>query len=469
MTAKEVLAFCKKENIQSIDFKFVDTPGTWQHFSIPVSELELEIFSDGLGFDGSSIRGWKSIESSDMLIIPDPASAFRDPYCATPTLSLTCSIIDPVTREAYNRDPRQVASKAEKYLQNLGVGDTAYIGPEPEFFVFDEARYEQGQNSSFHLVNSVEANWNTGRDEGPNTAHKIRPKEGYFPVSPADTQQDIRDEMVADMIRCGIIIERQHHEVATGGQAEIDMRFDSLVRMADKTMLYKYIVKNVARRHGKTATFMPKPLFQDNGSGMHTHQSIWKGGKPLFAGKGYAGLSDMALYYIGGLLKHAPALCAFCSPTVNSYKRLVPGYEAPVNLCYSARNRSAACRIPLYSENPKAKRVEYRPPDPTANPYLAFAAMLMAGLDGIKRKIKPGDPLDKSSYELSPAEAKKVPSVPGSLGAALEALEKDHQFLLEGDVFTEDLINVWIEMKTKEVDAIRLRPHPYEFYLYYDA
>lgn len=469
MTPKDVLTLIKRKQIKSVDVRFTDTPGTWQHFSIPATELEEDSFKAGLGFDGSSIRGWRAIESSDMLAVPDPDTAFVDPFSSVPTLCLTCYIIDPVTREDYNRDPRNVARRAEKYLKSSGFGDTAYFGPEPEFFVFDEVRYEQTQNSSMHLVDSAEANWNMGRAENPNLGHKIRPKEGYFPVAPADTQQDLREEMVAEMIACGIAVERQHHEVATGGQAEIDMRFDSLVRMADKVMLYKYIVKNVARRHGKTATFMPKPIFQDNGSGMHTHQSIWKGGKPLFAGKGYAGLSETALHYIGGLLKHAPALCAFCSPTWNSYKRLVPGYEAPVNLCYSARNRSAACRIPLYSPSPKAKRVEYRPPDPTANPYFAFAAMLMAGLDGIKRKINPGEPLDKSSYELTPAEAKKVPSVPGTLHDALAALEKDHEFLLQGDVFSRDLIETWVEMKKKEVDAIRLRPHPYEFVLYYDA
>ncbi|MHB8524343.1 MAG: type I glutamate--ammonia ligase, partial [Limisphaerales bacterium] len=421
------------------------------------------------GFDGSSIRGWKSIEASDMLAMADPDSAFIDPFCAVPTLSLTCTIAETGTRESYTRDPRGIAQRAEKYLASTGTADAAYFGPEAEFFIFDDVQYENRVNGSFYRVDSVEGIWNSGREEGPNLGYKIRHKEGYFPVAPADTQQDIRTEMVLVMEQLGVKIERQHHEVATAGQAEIDYRFETLVRSADAMMVYKYVVKNVARKHGQTATFMPKPLFGDNGSGMHTHQSLWKKGKPLFAGHEYGGLSQMALYYIGGLLKHAKALCAFCSPTTNSYKRLVPGYEAPVNLAYSSRNRSAAIRIPTYSENPKAKRIEYRPPDPAANPYLAFAAMLMAGLDGIQNKLEPGEPMDKNLYELAPAELAKVPQVPGSLGEALGHLERDHAFLLKGDVFTEDFLEMWISAKRKEDDALRLRTHPYEFFLYYDV
>jgi glutamine synthetase len=386
-----------------------------------------------------------------------------------PTLSLTCTIAETGTLEAYSRDPRGIAQKAEKYLASTGLADTAVFGPEAEFFIFDGVRYDQRSNGCSYEVESVEGIWNTGRAEEPNLGYKVRHKEGYFPVSPSDTQQDIRTEMCLLMEELGVRIERQHHEVATAGQAEIDYRFDTLVRSADAMMVYRYVVKNVARRQGKTATFMPKPLFGDNGSGMHTHQSLWKKGKPLFAGTEYAGLSRMALYYIGGLLKHAPALCAFCSPTTNSYKRLVPGFEAPVNLAYSSRNRSAAIRIPTYSENPKAKRVEYRPPDPAANPYVAFAAMLMAGLDGVQNKIDPGEPMDKNLYELPPEELAKVPQVPGSLGAALDELERDHEFLLKGDVFTKDFVELWVSHKRKEHDALRLRPHPYEFHLYYDV
>ena len=452
-----------------VDVKFVDTFGTWQHFSVPVAELTEEVFSEGLGFDGSSIRGWKSIEASDMLAMPDPQTAFMDPFCSVPTLSLTCTIAETGTKEAYTRDPRGIAQRGEAYLKSTGLADTAVFGPEAEFFIFDNVQFDSRSNGTSYLVDSEEAVWNTGRDEMPNLGYKIRHKEGYFPVAPLDTQQDIRTEMCLMMEAAGIQIERQHHEVATAGQAEIDFRFDTLVKTADNMMLYKYIIKNVARRHGKTATFMPKPLYGDNGSGMHTHQSLWKKGKPLFAGHEYAGLSQMALYYIGGILKHARALCAFCSPTTNSYKRLVPGYEAPVNLAYSQRNRSAAVRIPTYSENPKTKRIEYRPPDPAANPYLAYTAMLMAGLDGVLNKIEPGEPLDKNIYELPPEELRKVPNVPSSLGEALELLEKDHAFLLKGDVFTEDFIEMWISTKQKEHDALRLRPHPYEFFLYYDV
>jgi glutamine synthetase len=468
-SAKSVMEMARKNGAKMVDIKFVDTFGTWQHFSCPIGEIGEEVFEEGLGFDGSSIRGWKSIEASDMLAMPDPATAFMDPFCQVPTLSLTCTIAETGTREAYTRDPRGIAQRSEKYLIGTGIADTAFMGPEAEFFIFDNVQFDHKPNGTFYTVDSEEGIWNTGRDEMPNLGNKVRPKEGYFPVAPLDTQQDIRSEMCLTMEQLGVRIERQHHEVATAGQAEIDYRFDSLVRAADSMMVYKYVIKNVARRHGKTVTFMPKPLFGDNGSGMHTHQSLWKKGKPLFAGNDYAGLSPMALNYIGGLLKHARALCAICNPTTNSYKRLVPGYEAPVNLAYSSRNRSASIRIPTYSENPKAKRIEYRPPDPAANPYIAFAAMLMAGLDGILNKIDPGEPLDKNIYELPPEELKRVPNVAGSLGEALDCLEDDHEFLLKGDVFTSDFLEMWISHKRKEHDALRLRPHPYEFYLYYDV
>jgi glutamine synthetase len=459
----------KKKDLKIVDYKFCDLHGTWQHFSMPISEFSEEMFEEWVGFDGSSIRGWRSIESSDMLLKPDPNSALVDPFCAVPTLSLVCTAHDTMTKEVYSRDPRGVAEKAEAYLKSTGIADQAFFGPEAEFFIFDDVRFDSKSNSTFYSVDSIEGVWNSGRDEMPNTGYKIRHKEGYFPVAPADTQQDIRTEMIMLMEQMGVRIERQHHEVATAGQAEIDIRFDTLVNTGDKMQIYKYVVKNVAKKHGKTATFMPKPLFGDNGSGMHTHQSLWKKGKPLFAGKEYAGLSQMALYYVGGLLKHAKALCAILSPTTNSYKRLVPGYEAPVNLAYSARNRSAAIRIPTYSQNPKAKRLEYRPPDPAANIYLACAAMLMAGLDGIQNRIDPGEPLDKNIYELPPEELAKVPTVPDNLLGALRELEADHEFLLKGDVFTKDLVETYIELKRKEYDAVRLRPHPYEFFLYYDV
>jgi glutamine synthetase len=468
-TPKNVIETAKKQGAKMVDVKFVDTFGTWQHFSIPISELTVEAFSEGLGFDGSSIRGWKSIEASDMLAMPDPASAFLDPFCAVPTLSLTCTIAETGTKEIYTRDPRGIAQKAEKYLASTGLADTAVFGPEAEFFIFDNVQFEQKANGCFYSVDSEEGVWNTGRNEMPNLGYKIRHKEGYFPVAPADTQQDIRTDMLLTLQSLGVQVEKHHHEVATAGQAELGIRFDTLVKSADAMMLYKYVIKNVARKHGKTATFMPKPMFGDNGSGMHTHQSLWKKGKPLFAGNEYAGLSRMALYYIGGILKHARALCAICSPTTNSYKRLVPGYEAPVNLAYSARNRSAAIRIPTFSDSPKAKRIEYRPPDPACNPYLAFAALLLAGLDGVLNKVEPGEPLDKNIYELPPEELEKVPSVPGSLDEALDCLEKDHEFLLKGDVFTMDFLDTWIAAKRKEHDALRLRPHPYEFFLYYDV
>jgi glutamine synthetase len=468
-TPKSVLELAKKKGAKMVDVKFVDTFGTWQHFSCPIGELTEEVFTDGFGFDGSSIRGWKSIEASDMLAMPDPDTAFIDPFCAEPTLSLTCTIAETGTKEAYNRDPRGIAQRGEKYLLSTGLADAAVFGPEAEFFIFDNVQFDTKSNGTFYSVDSEEAVWNTGREEMPNLGYKIRHKEGYFPVAPADTQQDIRTEMCLVMESLGIKIERQHHEVATGGQAEIDFRFDTLVKTADNMMLYKYVIKNIAKKHGKTATFMPKPLFGDNGSGMHTHQSLWKKGKPLFAGKEYAGLSEMALHYVGGILKHAKALCGLCSPTTNSYKRLVPGFEAPVNLAYSARNRSAAIRIPTFSESPKAKRIEYRPPDPSANPYLAYTALLMAGLDGVLNKIDPGEPVDKNMYELSASELAKVPQVPGSLAEALGYLEKDHAFLLKGDVFTEDFLEMWLTHKWKEHDALRLRPHPYEFFLYYDV
>ena len=466
-TPKQVIELAQKKEAKMVDVKFVDTFGTWQHFSVPIRELTEEVFADGFGFDGSSIRGWKSIEASDMLAMPDPNTAFIDPFCEVPTLSLTCTIAETGTKELYNRDPRGIARRGEQYLESTGIADQAVFGPEAEFFIFDNVQYDHKTNGTFYSVDSEEGAWNTGRDESPNLGNKIRYKEGYFPVAPTDQQQDIRTEMVLVMEELGMHIERQHHEVATAGQAEIDFRFDTLVKTGDNMMLFKYCVKNVARRHGKTVTFMPKPLFGDNGSGMHTHMSLWKKGKPLFAGKEYAGLSQMALWYIGGVLKHAKALCGICNPTTNSYKRLVPGYEAPVNLAYSARNRSAAIRIPTFSENPKAKRIEYRPPDPASNIYLTCTALMMAGLDGVINKIEPGEPMDKNIYELPPEELKKIPNVPGSLGEALDELEKDHEFLLKGDVFTKDFLEMWVSHKSKEHDALRLRPHPYEFFLYY--
>jgi glutamine synthetase len=468
MTPPEVTAFIKDKGIKLIDFKFTDLLGTWQHFTTTLNEYGEDIFTDGLGFDGSSIRGWRAIHASDMLVIPDPATAWIDVFNAEPTLSFICTIQDPITREPYDRDPRGVAEKAEAYLKSTGIADTAYFGPEAEFFIFDDVRYEYSANSSFHSLDSGEAIWNTGREEFPNLGYKIRHKEGYFPVPPADTLQDLRNEMCLELEKAGVPIERQHHEVATAGQAEIDVRFAPLRSMGDSMMYYKYILKNVAKKYNKVVTFMPKPLFGDNGSGMHTHSSLWKDGKPLFAGDKYAGLSELALFYIGGILKHAPALTAICNPTTNSYKRLVPGFEAPVNLAYSARNRSASIRIPTYSANPKAKRVEYRTPDPAATPYLCFSALLLAGLDGIQNRIDPGDPLDKNLYELPPEELAKVPTVPDSLLGAIEALEKDHEFLLKGDVFTKDFLENWVELKKKEYDALRLRPHPYEFFMYFD-
>lgn len=469
MTPKEVLALCRENDVKAVDFRFMDFPGLWQHFTIPVSHLSEDTFEDGLGFDGSSIRGWQTINESDMLVVPQPDTAFVDPFTQLPTLVLICNIQDPITREDYSRDPRNVCRKAANYLKSTGIADTCFIGPEAEFFVFDDVRFDQRPQHGFYYIDSVEGEWNRGRDEGPNLGYKLRHKEGYFPVPPADSLMDLRNEMMQTMIECGLNVEAQHHEVSTAGQCEIDMRFNEMVKMADDLLIYKYVIKNVAKRHNRTATFMPKPVFSDNGSGMHTHFSFWKENEPLFAGNGYAGLSETALHAIGGLLKHAPAVLAFTNPTTNSYKRLVPGYEAPVNLAYSQRNRSASCRIPMYSPSPKAKRVEFRCPDPTCNPYLAFAAITMAAIDGIQNKIDPGQPLDKDIYDLPPEEAAAVPKTPGSLDAALDALADDHEFLLRGDVFTKDVIETWIEYKRiNEVDAIRLRPHPYEFCLYYD-
>jgi len=472
---KNVEKIIKEKNIKIVDFKFNDLPGLWQHFSIPVSELwEIDdpvksIWHEGIGFDGSSIRGFQKIQESDMILIPAPTTAVVDPICEVSTLSIICDIYDPITKQPYTRDPRYIAKKAEKYLIETGIADKSFWGPEMEFFIFNDIRFDQAENFGYYFIDSIEGDWNTGRDEKPNLGYKVRYKEGYFPVPPHDSLQDLRSEIVLKLIETGIPIEVHHHEVATGGQGEIDMKFDTLVRMADKCMMYKYIVKNVAKKHNMVVTFMPKPLFGDNGSGMHTHQSLWKDGKNIFFDpKGYALISQTAKYYIGGLLKHAHSLMAFCAPTTNSYKRLVPGYEAPVNLVYSQRNRSAAVRIPVYSENPKTKRIEFRPPDNSCNPYLAFAAMLMAGIDGIINKIDPGEPLDKNTYELSEEEAAKIATVPGSLEEALKALEEDHEYLLRGDVFTKDVIEVWLEYKYREVDAVRLRPHPYEFYLYFD-
>ena len=470
MTPKDAINLAQEKKAEIVDIKFMDFIGTWQHFSVPLSEYNEDIFEDGLGFDGSSIRGWQAINSSDMLVIPDPNTATIDPFCEVPTLSLICNIVDPLTKEDYSRDPRNIARKAEAYVKSSGAGDTAFFGPEPEFFILDDVRYDQNAYEGYYHVNSIEGTWNSGRDEGPNLGYKPRHKEGYFPVSPLDSYQDIRTEMIQTMEAVGLRVEKHHHEVATAGQAEIDLRFLPLVEMADAIQWYKYIVKNVAKKHGKTATFMPKPVFGDNGSGMHVHQSIWKNDQPLFAGDGYGGISEMGLHYIAGILTHAPALCAFVAPTANSYRRLVPGFEAPVNLAYSSRNRSAAVRIPMYSPSPKAKRIEVRFPDPSCNPYLAFSAMLMAGLDGVERKLNPGNPLDKDIYSLTPEELVDVPSVPGSLPGALDALENDHDFLLRGDVFTKDVIETWIEYKREnEVDPLRLRPHPYEFTLYYDV
>jgi len=469
MTPEKVLEMAKEKGAKVVDIRFMDFPGIWQHFSVPLCELSVDSFEEGFGFDGSSIRGWQPINASDMLVVPDPATAKMDPFFAEPTLVLIGNIVDPLTLEPYSRDPRYIAKKAEAYLKSTGIGDIAYIGPEAEFFIFDDVRFESNNNSAFYFLDSNEGTWNTGREEGPNLAYKPRYKEGYFPVPPMDKFQDLRTEMLLILQSLGIDVECQHHEVATAGQAEIDMRFKPLLQMGDQLVWFKYVLKNAAYRAGHTVTFMPKPLFADNGTGMHTHISIWKGEQPLFAGDKYAGLSQDALYAIGGILKHCKALCAFTNPTTNSYKRLVPGFEAPVNLAYSSRNRSAAVRIPMYSSSPKAKRIEFRTPDPSCNGYLAFSAILMAVLDGIENKIEPGDPLDKNIYDLPPEELAEIASAPGSLEEALEALKADSEFLLKGDVFTQDVIDMWINFKTeKEINAVKLRPHPHEFFLYFD-
>ena len=473
-SAAEVIQLAAERNIDMIDLKFVDLPGTMQHLSMPTSELTPELFEEGTGFDGSSIRGFQAIHESDMLLVPDPNTATVDPVYEIPTLSLICNVRDPVTGTSYPRDPRWIAQKAERHLKTSGIGEVSYWGPEVEFFIFDSARFDQDARSGYYFIDSDEGVWNSGSDIGmagePNQAYRPRHKEGYFPAPPVDTLTDLRSEAVLKMQNFGIHVEKHHHEVATAGQGEIDIRYDTLTQTADNVMIYKYIVKNVAREHGKVATFMPKPLFGDNGTGMHTHQSIWRNGTNLFYGEGYANMSDMMKYYVGGLLKHSPALLAFCAPTANSYRRLVPGFEAPVILALSARNRSACARIPMYFNSPASKRIEYRCPDPSANPYLAFAAMLMAGLDGIANQIDPGDPLDVDLYDLPPEETAKLKQVPGSLPEVLDALEADHEFLLKGDVFTPDLIEMWLDYKrTREIDELRLRPHPYEFYLYFDA
>jgi glutamine synthetase len=468
-TAKDVCDLIQRENVRIVDLRFMDFPGLWQHFSIPASMVDDVLFESGHGFDGSSIRGWQAINESDMLVKPVPESAFIDPFFKDKTLVLIGNICDSVTGADYTRDPRNIARKAEQYLKATRVADTVCFGPEAEFFVFDNVRFDQNSHEGFFHIDSQEAIWNSGRVENPNLGYKIRHKEGYFPVPPTDTLQDLRSEIALTLIDTGVAVECQHHESATAGQCEIDMRFETLVKMADNLLKYKYVVKNTARKYNKTATFMPKPLFGDNGSGMHVHVSLWKDGRNLFAGDGYAGLSELALYAIGGLLKHAPALCAFTNPTTNSYKRLIPGFEAPINLAYSSRNRSAAIRIPMYSNAPKTKRIEFRCPDPSCNPYLAFAAILMAALDGIQNKMHPGEPLDKDIYDLPPEELDLVPRTPPSLREALVALEKDHTFLLKGDVFTPDVIETWITYKIKnECEAIEVRPHPYEFMMYYD-
>jgi len=470
MTPKEFFEFAKKHNAKMADLKFTDLLGTWQHCSCPVESWDEKIFEEGMGFDGSSIRGWQGIHMSDMLAVPDPDTVVIDPFFKEPTVSVIANIVDPITKEDYTRDPRHVARKGAAYLKETGLADTCYIGPEPEFFIFDEVRYEQNQHTGFYRIDSVEGAWNTARFEEPNLGYKPSFKGGYFPVSPTDTYHDLRGEMVLEMRKVGIAVDAHHHEVATAGQSEIDMHFDKLVKIADKFMWYKYIAKNVAKRNGKTVTFMPKPIFEDNGSGMHTHFSLWKDGKPLFADKGYAGLSDIGLYSIGGILKHAPAILAFAAPTTNSYRRLVPGFEAPVNLVMSARNRSACIRIPMYSDSPKAKRLEFRCPDPTANGYLAWTAMLMAAIDGIQNKFEPGEPLDRDIYEMSSEDLAKYKHTPGSLDEAIDALGADHKFLTTGGVFTDDLIETWINWKRKnELEPLALRPHPHEFSLYYDS
>lgn len=468
---QDILNWIKNENIQVVDLKFIDMPGIWQHLTLYQDQINESSFTDGVAFDGSSIRGWKAINESDMAMVPDPNTAWIDPFMEEPTLSMICSIQEPRTGEPYDRCPRAIAQKALDYLASTGIGDTAFFGPEAEFFIFEDVRFDQTENSAYYYVDTKEGRWNSGAvEEGGNLGYKPRYKEGYFPVSPTDTLQDMRTEMLLTMAKCGVPIEKHHHEVATGGQCELGIKFAPIIESGDYLMTYKYCVKNVAKKYGKSATFMPKPLFNDNGSGMHTHQSIWKGGQPLFWGDGYANLSQMALHYIGGILKHAPALLALTNPATNSYKRLVPGFEAPVNLAYSQGNRSASIRIPLSGPNPKAKRLEFRCPDATCNPYLAFAAMLCAGIDGIKNQIDPGSSLDVDIYDLSPEELAKIPSTPGSLLEALEALQNDHNFLVDSGVFTKDFVENWIEYKLdNEVNPMRLRPHPHELAMYYDV
>jgi len=469
--ADEVLKFIKDEDVKFVDVRFCDLPGVMQHFNVPAGSVGADFFTEGQMFDGSSITGFQAINESDMKLLPDVATSYVDPFRSEKTLNINMSIVDPYTGEPYSRDPRQVAAKAEAYLKSTGIADTAFFAPEAEFYIFDDVRFETKQNAGYYYIDSIEGAWNTGRvEEGGNRGNKTPYKGGYFPVPPVDHYSDLRDQMSLELDKLGLQVERAHHEVGTAGQAEINYRFDTLLKSADKVMLFKYVIKNVAWAAGKTATFMPKPLFGDNGSGMHCHQSLWNSGTPLFYDElGYGGLSDMARWYVGGLLHHAPSLLAFTNPTVNSYHRLVPGFEAPVNLVYSARNRSACIRIPVTGSNPKAKRIEFRVPDPSSNPYLAFSAMLMAGLDGIKNKIEPAAPVDKDLYELPPDEAANIAQVPGSLAEVLDNLEADHGYLTEGGVFTEDLIETWLDIKrTREIDPIRLRPHPHEFELYYN-
>jgi len=469
MTPKDVIALAKENEVRIVDIRYMDFIGTWQHFSVPIGELGESAFEDGFGFDGSSMRGWQQIDNSDMIVVPDPATAKIDPFFKVPTLVLIGDIHEPITMEAYSRDPRGIAKKVENYLKSTGIGDTVYVGPEPEFFIFSNIRYSSEPNASFFEIDSDEAHWNSGRDEMPNTGYKIRPKGGYFPLPPNDKYQDMRTEMMLTLEDLGIAMECQHHEVGAAGQSEIDLRFDSLLNMGDSLAWFKYVLKNVATKYDHTVTFMPKPLYGDNGSGMHIHMSFWKDGTPLFAGNKYAGMSEMALHAIGGIMKHCKALCAITNPTTNSYKRLVPGFEAPINLAYSSRNRSAAIRLPMYSGSPNAKRVEFRTPDPSANGYMAFAAIAMAMIDGIQNKMDPGDPMDKNIYDLPPEELAEMESAPGTLEEALAALREDHEFLLKGDVFTKDVIDHWIDYKMEnEVKEVISRPHPHEFYLYYD-
>jgi len=470
VTPKEVIALCRSENVKAVDFRFVDFVGQWGHTTIPVSAFNESMFETGLGFDGSSVRGWQNVDESDMLLVPQPDTCFVDPFSKLQTLNIICDVVDPITHENYSRDPRFVARKAATYLKSTGIADTANFGPEAEFFIFDDVRFDQRPDAGFFYVDSCEAQWNRGRNEDPNLGYKIPHQQGYLPCPPVDRMMDLRNEMMQTLLECGLEVECQHHEVATAGQCEIDLKYGPLVQMADRMMAYKYIVKNVAFANGKTATFMPKPIFGDAGSGMHTHLSFWKDGNPLFAGDGYAGLSQMGLFAIGGILNHASALLALTNPTTNSYKRLVPGFEAPVNLAYSQRNRSAACRIPMYSNDPKSKRIEFRCPDPSCNPYFAFAAITMAAIDGIENKMNPGEPLDKDIYDLPPEESANVAKTPRSLEESLDALQADHEFLLRGDVFTKDVIDTWIRYKRQiDVDSVHTRPHPYEFCLYYDC